>query len=719
MTRHAVQPGQFPRARREPRTVVLFDTAGFLRTLPMTGAAVRTARLNQWLHRQGADTTLLLCDLNPDSRQSGAWPLPVRYLPFESVYEHPERLRLHLAELAPDVLVMSNTQLVVRYGRELADSAAAALVYELHDDEAALLRSIGDGGHEDAAVLQSAACATADGVITFTERDAAIARQLGAPTVHVVPCGVDPGPPPAAQPGTEARVVFVGNLFYEPNRRAVRYLHDVLAPALPSGATIEVIGRYPPSLRGLADRLRLRGPMRDLRPVLETATVAVAPLDAGAGMKLKVLDYLAAGLPIVGTAEAFVGIADDEQWAVETDLAKLPEHVTDLLEDEVRRRRLGKRGRRLIEQRYSWSTQARHARAAYGAIVEQHQAHPRGTPPDATSRALATAPPYWLREWRSRSTSTAAYENPGHDMSDNTTGNDESLLAELAEYIDCARLAAEAALDTRFAGNSIVGYGQRSMVYLADQAVLKVYTHRWQERASREAAGLRAAAHAPGLRIPEALAHDELPGHLSWLASTRLAGTQPVQAEASTTVVLGHVAARLHTVPAHQVDELAEHRRRLRALPEGITLMHQAARQLDTALVAAAPSADQHCLRGFVHGDCSSRNVLLDGDQPPGVIDFEGSGAGCCYDDLGALVLHESLLGTRDRRVLLDSYDAERHRLDPTAAAVRGEHLAYHLMIRARWIMQWAIDLDPELASDITDLTPWLLGALAGTEAVL
>lgn len=716
MTAHAWKPTQ----HTAPTVAVLFDTAGFLRTLPMTGAAARTARLNQCLHQQGTDTTLLLCDLNPDSRPSGSWPLPVRYLPYESVYEHPERLRLHLAELAPDVLVMSNTQLIVRYGRELADSANAALIYELHDDEAALLRSIGDDGHRTAGVLQQAACTAADGVITFTDRDAHLARTLGAPAVHVVPCGVDPGPDPVGHPDGEPRVLFVGNMFYEPNRRAVQWLHDVLAPTLPPGTVIEVVGRYPASLRALADRIRFRGPVRDLRPVLETATVAVAPLDAGAGMKLKVLDYLAAGLPVVGTGEAFVGIADADQWAVETLLAELPQHVAALLQDEVRRRRLGKRGRRLVEQQYSWSTHAHNARAAYSAIAEQHRHHPHGTPPGAVAREFAAEQPYWLREWRSRrhSHSTTASTHPGQNMSYDNTGNADGLVDELADDIDCARLAAETALDLTFTDNAIVGYGQRSLVFLAESAVLKIYTHRWQERASREASGLRAAAAATELRIPEVLAHDELPGHLSWLASSRLSGTQPAPDGQDTTPILGQIAARLHTLPAQQVDELAEHRRRLRELPAGTGPMHQAARELDAALAETTPLVEQDCTRGFVHGDFSSRNVLLDDENPPGVIDFEGSGRGCCDDDLAALVLHESLLGHRDRHVLLDSYEAELTRLDPGADPVDDEHLAYHLVVRARWIMQWALDLDPDLAGEITALTPWLLQALAGAEAV-
>ena len=51
-------------------------------------------------------------------------------------------------------------------------------------------------------------------------------------------------------------------------------------------------------------------------------------------------------------------------------------------------------------------------------------------------------------------------------MSDDTTSNDDSIVGELAESIDRARLAAEAALNVRFTENTVVGYGQRSMVFL-------------------------------------------------------------------------------------------------------------------------------------------------------------------------------------------------------------------------------------------------------------
>jgi aminoglycoside phosphotransferase len=423
-------------------------------------------------------------------------------------------------------------------------------------------------------------------------------------------------------------------------------------------------------------------------------------------MKLKVADYAAAGLPVVGTAEAFVGFADVEQWAVCGELDELPEHVSALLADEVRRRRLGKRGRRVIEQHYAWSALAASASEVYAAVAAQPR---HGQPPHSAARALAADVPYWLREWRSHHASPSNSQQRKPMTQDGESGLDDA--------VDCARRAAEATTGIAFE-QRLVGYAERSVVYLAEHAVLKVYTHRTAERCTREAAGLAAAAaYARNLRVPDVLAHDAAPGNLSWLVSTRLAGSQPTDQDEHSTVLLGHVAARLHAIPTGQLGGLADHHRRLRKLPEGTSPLHQAAQRLDTALTEAGPTAEQNCRREFVHGDFSSRNVLVEPDLDPGVIDVEGSGIGCCYDDLAALLVHESLLGRRDRRLLLESYEAERRRLD-VPLIVQDEYLAYHLVLRARWILQWAIDLDPELASDVAELTPWLLRVLVGDEAV-
>jgi glycosyltransferase involved in cell wall biosynthesis/aminoglycoside phosphotransferase len=695
-----------------PRVVVLFDTAGFLRSLPLTGAAARTLHLNRHLPAAGCPTTVLLCDLNPKSRPTNAWPVPVRYLRYEQVYGRTDAL----AELAPDVLVMSNTQLVVRYGRTLADTVGAALVYEMHDDEAAVIASIGGlaADVDAAAQMQAAAAALADGVIAFTDRDAALARGLRARAVHVVPCGVDPGPPPERARQRPGRVVFVGNLYYEPNMRAVRYLRRGLAPALASaGGVIDVFGRYPRTLRGEPnERVRLRGPVGDLRAALATATVGVAPLDSGGGMKCKVLEYMAAGLPIVATPEALVGLADPQEFALVSTaeaMTDLPALVTALLDDALLRRRLGKRGRFVAEHTYSWAAMAQRARHAYAAIRAHAEDDRPAVAPAAEVIELAGRPSYWLREWRTR--------QEGTDVVDPTAGARPSVVDQLAHDIDCARLAAESALDTPFDADGLTGFGGRSVVFFAPHAVLKVYTHRWSDRLRRELAGLKLAGGLAGMRVPVVLGHDDVAGALAWVALTRLEGTMATQARwagAQATELIGRLAARLHSAPAAALTGLPDYRRNVRDLPTEYPAAFLAGTRLEQALTGARRRSRQECVRGFVHGDFSSRNILLTEDHAPGVIDFEGCGAGCVYDDLATLYTKEVLLGERDGAALLAGYADELTALGGPHAGLDEGHLYVHIASYARWVLQWAPATDPEFTARVIGLAPGILARLDG-----
>jgi aminoglycoside/choline kinase family phosphotransferase len=136
------------------------------------------------------------------------------------------------------------------------------------------------------------------------------------------------------------------------------------------------------------------------------------------------------------------------------------------------------------------------------------------------------------------------------------------------------------------------------------------------------------------------------------------------------------------------------------------------------------------CERGFVHGDLSSRNVFLPsepGDEPtdefngqrPGVIDFEGCGVGCIYDDLATLVMQDGLLGAADVDQLLAGYQDERATLGHPHPPVDRDHLTLHLGWRARWTLQWAIETDRPLTEQVLTLIPTLLAALTNppTEA--
>jgi aminoglycoside phosphotransferase (APT) family kinase protein len=407
-----------------------------------------------------------------------------------------------------------------------------------------------------------------------------------------------------------------------------------------------------------------------------------------------------------------------------------PEQVGGLLEALAEQEGLPVGGLEVVAERYSWHVIARHAHRVYQAIAATRPSPgPGGGRPDHLHIereviALAWRAPYWLAEWRSRDlrpqdcvlmTDQTNHTTPEQPEPPQTDSRGE--VGDVAEAIDCARLAATAALGIAFDAEAAVGYAGRSMVLFAPQAVLKVYTHRAAERAAREVAGIAvAAAHAPHLRVASILGRDDVPGGLSWVATTRLAGAQPSArdlTDPTCAAELGRVAARMHAIPAAHLDSLARHSRRIRELPEGDPAAVDAGRALTAALDLAEPHQRTRCEHGFVHGDLSSRNILLAADQAPAVIDFEGSGAGCIYDDLATLVMQDGLLGPAEPDHLIAGYEVQRDALGHPAPRIDRAHLALHLGWRARWILQWAVEIDRPLTEQVLALAPALLADLA------
>ena len=120
----------------------------------------------------------------------------------------------------------------------------------------------------------------------------------------------------APVPPYEARrgIVFVGGFRHPPNLDAVRWFAEAVWPLVHAAAPeleAQIIGSHmPASLQALArPGLRMVGHVPDLAPVLNRARVSIAPLRYGAGVKGKVNQAMAAGLPVVATSVAVEGMS--------------------------------------------------------------------------------------------------------------------------------------------------------------------------------------------------------------------------------------------------------------------------------------------------------------------------------------------------------------------------------------------------------------------------
>lgn len=193
-------------------------------------------------------------------------------------------------------------------------------------------------------------------VVSERDRDALPARPR---RVLICPNGWDPGPPlpPAADPV----VAFVALLGWAPNVDAAVWFTKVVWPMVRArvhGARLLLVGRDPaPAVRQLAaPDVTVTGTVPDVRPHLAQARVAVAPLRAGGGSRLKVLEALDAARPVVGTTKGLEGLEDlIGRGAVAADGARdVADAVVALLNDPAYARQLGLQGHAAVSERYGW-----------------------------------------------------------------------------------------------------------------------------------------------------------------------------------------------------------------------------------------------------------------------------------------------------------------------------------------------------------------------------
>jgi sugar transferase (PEP-CTERM/EpsH1 system associated) len=230
-----------------------------------------------------------------------------------------------------------------------------------------------------------------DHVVTVSEDDRRIVEELAPGTATtVVPNGVDLARPPrSANDGRRGdrspAAVFVGKMDYRPNVDGARWFAAEVLPLVrrqvPS-FELTIVGRDPTlEVRALNDRdgVRVTGRVESTTPFLVDASVAVVPLRAGSGSRLKVLEALAAGTPVVSTSVGVEGLDVEagRHLLVADSATEFAAAVVDLLADPERRARLVREGRRLVEDRYSWRDAARTLAAVHERVVDAHRSRHR------------------------------------------------------------------------------------------------------------------------------------------------------------------------------------------------------------------------------------------------------------------------------------------------------------------------------------------------------
>lgn len=206
-----------------------------------------------------------------------------------------------------------------------------------------------------------------DAVAAISSEDAGVIRSLAPSTVvEVIPAGVDCDHflPADLEEETQDSVLWVGGMAWDPNRDALQGFLSDIWPAIkrkcPS-ATLDIVGEGTEQMSAFASNsansVQIHGRVPDIRDYLRRSAVLVVPLRVGGGMRLKLVEFFAAGKAVVSTtigAEGNRGI-DGRELVIRDEPDEFATAVVQLLGDPSRRHALGQNARALATKEYSWT----------------------------------------------------------------------------------------------------------------------------------------------------------------------------------------------------------------------------------------------------------------------------------------------------------------------------------------------------------------------------
>jgi glycosyltransferase involved in cell wall biosynthesis len=212
--------------------------------------------------------------------------------------------------------------------------------------------------------IDKLSCAFSDFILTQSESD----RQrfleiykLPSKKVITIPCPIDQVIESNLEKSNlqhnRIRVVFHGNYSYPPNKEAVDFIVQHLAPSIEkSNPEIYFVmaGANMPKIEG--PNFELIGFVDDLNSFLRSADMAVIPITKGTGLRTKALDYMVAGVPMITTKVGVGGIElkDGVHAIIVKNLKKdLVQAIISLSHDEFKRKELARNAWQFVMKTYS------------------------------------------------------------------------------------------------------------------------------------------------------------------------------------------------------------------------------------------------------------------------------------------------------------------------------------------------------------------------------
>lgn len=221
-------------------------------------------------------------------------------------------------------------------------------------------------------------CREFDGLLAVSAEDQAALEEAAGQKLNavVIPIAVDTDEVAYVRRNENANnILHIGTMYWPPNIDGIKWFVQEVYPLIRAqkpNVQFDVVGARPPqeltALNSQGLGINVTGYVEDPLPYLQRCGIMVVPLRAGGGMRVKILNALSQGLPIVTTTIGCEGIAvaHGQHVLIADTPPEFAKAIISLLESKLLADELGQKGRALIQQTYDYRVACRKIELAYG-----------------------------------------------------------------------------------------------------------------------------------------------------------------------------------------------------------------------------------------------------------------------------------------------------------------------------------------------------------------